>query len=45
MGPSRLSIIPQIVGKERITNALALNSAAMTSTTFIAPGIGVILYS
>ena len=45
MGPSRQSLIPQIVGKERITNALALNSAAMTSTTFIAPGIGGILYS
>ena len=45
MGPSRQSLIPQVVGKERITNALALNSAAMTSTTFIAPGIGGILYS
>ena len=45
MGPSRQSLIPQVVGKERITNALALNSAAMTSTTFIAPGIGGVLYS
>tara|TARA_Y100000590_G_scaffold155623_1_gene178892 strand:+ start:13366 stop:14514 length:1149 start_codon:yes stop_codon:yes gene_type:complete len=45
MGPSRQSLIPQVVGNKLITNALALNSAAMTSTTFIAPGIGGVLYS
>ena len=39
MGPARQAIIPQMVGKDLLTNAMALNAAAMSMTTLIAPAI------
>ena len=44
-GPARQAIIPQIVGQDRITNAIALNSAAMSSMSLIAPAIAGVLYA
>jgi len=44
-GPARQAIIPQIVGQDRITNAIALNSAAMSSMSLIAPGVAGVLYA
>ena len=45
VGPARQAIIPQLVGKERISNAIALNSAAMASTALIAPAVAGVLYA
>lgn len=44
-GPARQAIIPQIVGQDRVTNAVALNSAAMSSTALLAPAIAGVLYA
>ena len=44
-GPARQAIIPQIVGQDRITNAIALNAAAMSSMSLIAPGVAGVLYA
>ena len=44
-GPARQAIIPQIVGRKRITNAIALNSAAMSSMSLFAPIVAGILYA
>ena len=35
--PARQAIIPQLVGQERLTNAMALNAAAMSAMTLLAP--------
>ncbi len=35
--PARQAIIPQLVGQERLSNAMALNAAAMSMMTLIAP--------
>ncbi len=45
VGPARQAIIPQIVGQERISNAIVLNSAAMSTTSLIAPAIAGVLYA
>jgi MFS family permease len=45
VGPARQAIIPQIVGQGRISNAIALNSAAMASTALIAPAVAGVLYA
>ena len=42
--PARQAILPRLVGKENITNAVALNSAGMGVMTIIAPGIAGVLY-
>ena len=39
MGPARQAIIPQMVGRDLLTNAMALNAAAMSVTTLVAPAI------
>jgi len=39
MLPSRHSIIPEIVGKESVTNAIALNNLAMSTLQLIGPAI------
>ena len=39
MLPSRHSIIPEIVGKESVTNAIALNNLAMSGLQLIGPAI------
>jgi MFS family permease len=45
VGPARQAIIPQIVGQERISNAIALNSAAMSAMSLVAPAIAGVLYA
>jgi len=45
MMPARQAIIPQIVGKENVTNALALNAAGMSATTLIAPAVAGWIYA
>ena len=42
--PARQAILPSLVGKENVTNALALNSAGMGIMTIVAPGIAGVLY-
>ena len=37
MMPARQAIIPQLVGPEKITNAMALNAAGISATTMAAP--------
>ncbi|MEE8364112.1 MAG: MFS transporter [Dehalococcoidia bacterium] len=44
MMPARQVIIPRMVGPERLSNAMALNAAAISFTTLVAPAIGGILY-
>ncbi len=39
MMPARQAIIPQLVGRERMMNAVALNSMAMSLTTMVAPAL------
>lgn len=43
--PARQALLPDLVGKENLTNALALNSAGMSSTSLVAPAVAGILYS
>ena len=43
--PARQAIISQIVPKEQLTNAMALNGAAMSATILLAPAIGGGLYA
>ena len=45
MMPARQSMIPELVSREHLTNAVSLSSAAMSSTTLIAPAIGGIIYA
>ena len=45
MMPARQAIVPQLVGREKLTNAKALNSAAMGGMTLIAPSIAGGLYA
>lgn len=42
--PARQAILPALVGKENITNAVALNAGGMGIMTIIAPGIAGVLY-
>ncbi len=37
--PARQAIIPQLVGQERLSNAMALNAAAMSAMTLLAPAL------
>lgn len=43
--PARQSIVPQLVGKEHTTNAIALNSSAMSLMTLVAPGVAGVMYA
>jgi len=45
MMPSRTALIPQLVRSDLVTNALALNSAAMSGTTLLAPAFAGNLYN
>jgi MFS family permease len=45
VGPARQAIIPQIVGEKRISNAIVLNSAAMSTMSLVAPAIAGVLYA
>ncbi len=43
--PARQALVPQLVGKDNLTNAMSLDAAAMSMTTLIAPSVGGVLYS
>ena len=45
MGPARQAIVPQLVSKDQLTNAMALNAAGMSITTLVAPVIGGVVYA
>ena len=45
MMPARQAFIPQIVGPEKITNAMALNSAGMSAMTLASPAVAGGLYA
>ena len=45
MMPARQAIIPQLVGRGQLSNAMALNAAAMSATTLISPAIAGGLYA
>jgi MFS family permease len=45
MVPARSALIPQLVGADQVANALALNSAAMSGTTLLAPAAAGLLYA
>jgi MFS family permease len=45
MMPARQAIIPQIVGEDNVTNALALNAAGMSVTTLLAPAAAGWIYA
>lgn len=42
--PARQAILPKLVGKDNVTNAVSLNSAGMGLMTIVAPGIAGVLY-
>ena len=44
MMPARQALIPQLVGKGLLSNALALNTAAMSATTLAAPSVAGVIY-
>ena len=43
--PARQAMIPQLVGKEKLGNAMALNAAGMSLTTLMAPALAGGLYA
>ena len=45
MMPARQAIIPQLVGKDKVSNAMALNAAAMSAMTLTAPAVAGGLYA
>jgi MFS family permease len=44
VNPALYAITPQIVGQEKLGNAIALNTAAMSTAALVAPAIGGVLY-
>ncbi|MCE2456257.1 MAG: MFS transporter [Dehalococcoidia bacterium] len=45
MMPARQAIIPQVVGQDKIGNAMAINAAGMSAMTLLAPAIAGGLYA
>ena len=45
MMPARQAIIPQLVGPDKLTNAMALSSAAMSAMTLASPAFAGVLYA
>ena len=43
--PARQALVPQLVGRDNLTNAMSLDAAAMSMTTLIAPSVGGVLYN
>ena len=44
LGPARQAILPSIVGKEMLNNALAVTGIGMAATALVAPAAGGLLY-
>ena len=44
MMPAREALIPQLVGQDKIGNAMALSAAGMSTTTLVAPAIAGVIY-
>ena len=44
MMPARQALIPQLVGKDQLSNAIALDAAGMSVTTMVAPAAAGFLY-
>ena len=45
MMPARQAIIPQLVGQDRVGNAMALQAAGMSATALMAPAVAGVLYA
>lgn len=45
MMPARQAIIPQLVGREQVSNAMALNASGMSIATLTAPSVAGVLYA
>ena len=45
MMPARQVMIPKMVGRDLMSNAMSLNSAAMSLTAMVAPAVGGVLYA
>ena len=45
MGPARQAVIPELVGRDKLSNAVALNAAGMSVMTLAAPAVAGILYA
>lgn len=43
--PARQALVPQLVGRDNLTNAMSIDAAAMSTTTLIAPSVGGVLYN
>jgi predicted MFS family arabinose efflux permease len=43
--PARQAVLPKLVGQDKVTNAIALNSAGMAIMTIIAPAIAGVVYA
>ena len=43
--PARQALVPQLVGRDNLTNAMSLDAAAMSGTTLIAPAVAGVLYN
>ena len=44
-GPARAAFIPQIVGRQRSSNAIALVSSGMSVASLVAPGVAGVIYA
>ena len=45
MAPARQAIIPDLVSKEQVNNAIALNAAGMSVVSLVAPALGGLVYA
>ena len=45
IGPARQAMIPDLVQRQHLTNAIALNSAGMSAMTLLAPAFAGVLYA
>ena len=45
MAPARYALVPQLVGQEKLGNAMALMAAGMSATTLVMPAVAGVLYA
>ena len=45
IGPAAQALVPQIVGRNKLGNAIALNAAGMSTAALVGPAIGGVLYA